>query len=144
MGRGSGENLLCDVGDGVENAAVANPHVTWCDPCSRHFIAEDLVRAPHLGHNVCNWGPMAVPHKMERHDVEILVQHSLPGIGVSPPLKLVALVIVTATAGNVDASVVAELELDAVGGDEARLRLGAVDVVGRVVGARPDGGGVGG
>lgn len=90
---------------------------------------------------------MAVPHEMERHDVQVLVQHSLPGIGVSPPLKLVALVIMTTAAGNVETSVVAELELDAVGGDEASLRLGAavgVDVVGRVVRARPDGGGVGG
>lgn len=146
-GKGFRGNLLCNVGNGIENATVADPHVTWCDPCSRHFITEDLVWAPHLGHNVCNWGTMAVPHKMERHDVQVLVQHSLPGIGVSPPLKLVALVIVTTTAGNVDTSVVAELELDAVGGDEARPRLGAavgLDVVGRVVRARPERGAVSG
>lgn len=62
---------------------------------------------------------LGVAEQVEGDDaVEVLLDDTLPGVAVTPPLKLVALVALAlggALSLDVDAGVVAELELDGVG-----------------------------
>lgn len=97
----SGDDHIGDVGDGIENAAVTDPHVAWGHPATGTFILNDLVWRSCLGDNVRNGIAgvvVAVFYEVERDNTEVLVSDTLPLVFVAPPVKLVALVVGTAAA----------------------------------------------
>lgn len=60
---------------------------------------------------------VSVTDEVERNlTTHLLVDRALPGIVVTPPLKLVPLAALTTTAVHIHAGIVAELKLDGVGG----------------------------
>lgn len=103
------DNDIGDVGDGLDDAAVADPHVARGHPAAGALVVVDLVRGAGLGDDVGDCGVggrVTILDEMEGDDAEVLVEDALPLVLVTPPLELVALVVLAATARDVDAGVV--------------------------------------
>lgn len=121
-------NLLGNVGHGVNDRPVADPHVARGNPVASHLIGLDLVRASALGDDNRHRLRLPVAKQVEGSLAQGLVHDPAPCVAVSPPLEVVLL---AWTAHNVHASVVAKLQLERVERDGPRrgelglVRLGA-------------------
>lgn len=117
--QASGDNHVGHISSSIHDGRITDPHVTWRDPATGPFFLLDLVGAPHLRSNVGDSHAVAVSHEVVGDHAEVLVENALPRVLVAPPLKVVVVHLMVVVPGYVDARIVAKLELDRVGGDQA-------------------------
>lgn len=120
MVRGKG-NLLGDVGCGIDNGLIPDPHMTGRNPTTSPLILINLIRTPHIRRNVSDRRLLSIADEMIGCDIEVLVKDALPGVLVTPPLKVVMFRLAS-IAANVETSVVAEFNFDGVGGHKTGSR----------------------
>lgn len=114
-----GANLLCHVGDCIDNGLIGDDQMARRYPSTCPFIGLDLVGTPRLGFDVRHRQTMSIPDEMIRHGAEVLVNRPLPSVRMPPPLKVVLRPMPALVARDIHAGIVAELELDGVGGDKS-------------------------
>lgn len=111
--------LLANVSLGFDDRFITDPDMTRRHPSADLLIPLHLLQSPHLRHDMRNRTPLTVSNEMIRHRLGMLINHPAPGVRMTPPLEDVqnhTLFAHTVAARDVDASVVAELEFDGVGG----------------------------
>lgn len=130
-----GHDDIGDVGRGVNDTLVADPHVRRRHPVAGALVAFNLVWRTGLGDNVSDRSVRdAILNEVEGDDAEIPVEHAAPLIAVSPPLEFIALGTAVTSSRYVDAGIVGEFELHGVGryGFALWLVLEGQGAVGRV------------
>ena len=111
------DDLLGNIRDSVNDGLVGNPHKAWRNPSARVIVGQYLTRRSSLGNNMRDRRAcIPIPNEVERHNTQLLIKGPLPAVPVSPPSEFVALVVFASAATHIHARIVAELELDGVGG----------------------------
>lgn len=81
MIAGKGDDLLCNVGDGVDDGWVADPHVTRRNPTASALVYHDLIRSARFCNYVRDWRAfVAISDQMEGKSISVLVHDTFPCI----------------------------------------------------------------